>query len=150
MQQIDRSLKAGEYRFAAGSSIADVIETLSKGPSVLRPLVVPEGLTVVEILDIIQRTEFLNGIISKEPDEGSLLPETYFLALNDNRDDLVRRMERAMDAFDGSGVGNADSANLPFSTKKEALTLASIVEKETGVESGAPPDCRGIYLSPSP
>ena len=55
MQEIDRSLKAGEYRFAAGSSIVDVIETLTKGPSVLRPLVIPEGLTVVEIFEIIQR-----------------------------------------------------------------------------------------------
>ncbi len=145
MQQIDRSLKAGEYRFAAGSSIADVIEILTKGPSVLRPLVLPEGLTVVEILDIIQRTEFLNGIISQEPDEGSLLPETYFMALNDNRDDLVRRMEKAMNALMDQ-LWESRVSNLPFSTKKEALTLASIVEKETGVESERR-RIAGVYIS---
>lgn len=145
MQQIDRSLKAGEYRFAAGSSIVDVIETLMKGPSVLRPLVIPEGLTVVEIFDIIQRTEFLNGTISREPDEGSLLPETYFMTLNDNRDDLVRRMERAMDALMDQAWDKRVS-NLPFSTKKEALTLASIVEKETGVESERR-RIAGVYIS---
>lgn len=145
MQEIDRNLKAGEYRFAAGSSIVDVIETLLKGPSVLRPLVIPEGLTVVEIFDIIQRTEFLNGVLSREPDEGSLLPETYFMTLNDNRDDLVRRMERAMDALMDQ-VWDTRVSNLPFSTKKEALTLASIVEKETGVESERR-RIAGVYIS---
>jgi len=145
LQEIDRSLKAGEYRFAAGSSIVDVIETLMKGPSVLRPLVIPEGLTVVEIFDIIQRTEFLNGIISREPQEGTLLPETYFMTLNDNRDDLVYRMEKAMDALMDQ-VWDKRISNLPFSTKKEALTLASIVEKETGVESERR-RIAGVYIS---
>lgn len=145
MQEIDRSLKAGEYRFAAGSSIVDVIETLTKGPSVLRPLVIPEGLTVVEIFEIIQRTDFLSGIISREPDEGSLLPETYFMTLNDNRDDLVRRMERAMNALMDQ-VWDTRVSNLPFSTRKEALTLASIVEKETGVESERR-RIAGVYIS---
>jgi UPF0755 protein len=128
----DRNLKAGEYAFPAGATPRGVIAMLANGETVARRLTVAEGLTVAEVFQLLEATEALDGPLPPPPEEGSLLPETYFYAFGDSRVGLVRRMEDAMRAtLDELWPQRAD--NLPLRTRREALILASIVDKETGV-----------------
>jgi UPF0755 protein len=128
----DRDLKAGEYAFPARATPQGVIAMLAKGETVARRLTLAEGLTVAEIFQLLENTEALEGALPPPPEEGSLLPETYFYAFGDSRVGLVRRMEDAMrETMDELWSQRAEG--LPFRTRREALILASIVDKETGV-----------------
>jgi UPF0755 protein len=128
----DRDLKAGEYAFPAHATPRGVIAMLAMGETVARRLTVAEGLTVAEIFHLLETNDALEGPLPPPPEEGSLLPETYFYAFGDARAALVRRMEDAMRrTLDELWPQRAP--DLPLRTRREALILASIVDKETGV-----------------
>jgi len=102
-----------------------------------RKLTVPEGLTVMEILALVRAADGLQGTITLHPDEGTLLPQTYFYSYGDSRDAVVQRMRKAMDeTLDELWPGRQD--DLPIGSKRQALILASIVEKETGIPDERP------------
>jgi UPF0755 protein len=138
LQGQDRALKAGEYAFPAGATPASVINMLARGETVARRVTVAEGLTVAEVFRLLAEAEGLSGDLPEPPPEGSLLPETYFYALGDERTALVRRMQRGMRQLLDE-LWPARAASLPLANRQEALILASIVDKETGVagERGA-------------
>ncbi len=128
----DRKLKAGEYAFPAHATPQGVIAMLANGETVARRLTVAEGLTVAEIFQLLEDVEALEGELPPPPEEGSLLPETYFYAFGDSRLGLVTRMQEAMRrTLDELWPERAEG--LPLRTRQEALILASIVDKETGV-----------------
>ena len=127
-------LKAGEYKFAARISIARVIERMVAGKTVLRRFIALEGKTTFEILERLRATEGLKAEITERASEGALLPETYSFALGDKRDALVARMRKAMTKT-LDALWQKRAPDLPFKSKQEALILASIVEKETGIAS---------------
>jgi UPF0755 protein len=130
-------LKAGEYEFQAAISQEAVIRQLIEGRTVLHRLTVAEGLTTAEVLQIVARAGPLDGTVTEKPAEGALLPETYNFARGDSRNVLVQRMTKAMsDTLDQLWAKRAEG--LPFKTKAEALILASIVEKETGIAAERP------------
>ncbi len=131
------SLKAGEYRFGAHVSPRAVLEQLIAGAVVQRQLTVPEGLTMPQILELLAGVEGLEGTVTASPPEGSLLPETYAFTFGDPRDMVVQRMRAAMDATLAE-LWPKRSADVPLKTPQEALILASIVEKETGVAAERP------------
>ena len=89
---------------------------LAKGETVARRLTVAEGLTVSEIFQLLQSTEGLVGELPPPPEEGSLLPETYFYAYGDARVGLVRRMEEAMRAT-LDDLWSRRAEDLPFRTR---------------------------------
>lgn len=125
-------LRAGEFAFPAHASLRTVIATLRSGRTVQRLLTVPEGLTVAQVLALLDRAEGLTGTVAPPPPEGSLLPETWSYSWGDTRDSLIRRMREAMDrALAEAWAERAE--DLPLSTPREALILASIIERETGV-----------------
>jgi UPF0755 protein len=126
----DRDLKAGEYAFPARVSAASVINMLGSGQTVARRLTVAEGLTVSEIFALLDEAEGLAGALPPAPREGSLLPETYFYAFGDRRADMVKRMQRSMQTVLDE-LWPQRARGLPFRSREEALTLASIVDKET-------------------
>jgi UPF0755 protein len=136
--EADRPLKAGEYAFAAGISPFGAMRQLQEGRTVVRRLTVPEGLTVRQILALVGAAEGLEGAAAAEvPPEGSLLPETYHYSWGDLRQDLLRRMRRGMDeALASAWAGR--QPDLPLTDPRQLMTLASIVEKETGVEAERP------------
>ena len=127
-------LKAGEYRFAPGVNVLQVIDILVDGNSILHFVTVPEGRTTKQIIEIINNNEVLTGEISLEPREGSLLPETYGFTRGESRDALLRRMRTAQEQALGE-LWETRTSELPITSPREALILASIVEKETGVSS---------------
>lgn len=127
-----RGLKAGEYRFPAAVSALDALGIIERGETVVRRITVAEGLSSAQIVDLLDGTDGLEGAIGGEPPEGSLLPETYHYSWGDSRQALIGRMQRAMDeALARLWAGRAEG--LPFDTPEQALVLASIVERETGV-----------------
>ncbi|MBC8269146.1 MAG: endolytic transglycosylase MltG [Rhodospirillaceae bacterium] len=129
---VDKALKAGEYAFPYGASAKVAAEVLISGKTVVHRLTVAEGLTSVEVFDLLVAAGRLEGSFDV-PLEGSILPETYHYSYGDSRADLVERMVKAMDKrLTGLWAQRADG--LPLKSPAEALILASIVEKETGVK----------------
>ena len=130
-------LKAGEYAFAPGISLEGTLDLLESGRTVVRRLTVPEGLTSVEVAALLSKAEGLTGEIPEAPPEGSLLPETYHYHWGDSRQVLLDRMQESLEAaLEKLWAERAEG--LPIDSPEEALVLASIVEKETGVASERP------------
>jgi UPF0755 protein len=127
----NQALKAGEYRFPARISLRASVRLLQAGRTVLHALTVPEGLTSAQILGLIQANDTLAGAVPAALGEGEILPETYYFSRGDDRAELVRRMRAGMDAALAE-LWNVRAAGLPLKSSREALILASIVEKETG------------------
>lgn len=130
-------LRAGEYRFEAGISLEETLAKLTSGDTVVRKVTIPEGLTSAETVKLIEDTEGLSGEIAEVPPEGTLLPETFHFTYGDSRAGLIERMRADMQAALEELWKQRDE-NLPISTPEEAVILASIIEKETAVDSERP------------
>lgn len=127
-----KPIKAGEYEVPAHTSMAGLVDLLQSGKLVQRRLTVPEGMTTAEVLDLVRKTEALSGNITLDVKEGDLLPETYFYSRDDTRDGVLLRMKEAMEkTLDEAWRKRA--AGLPYASKRDALILASIIEKETSI-----------------
>ncbi|HZH26287.1 MAG TPA: endolytic transglycosylase MltG [Azospirillaceae bacterium] len=127
-----RPLRAGEYAFPAGISAEGVVELLRSGRTVVRRLTVAEGLTSAQVVALIQAEPALSGEMGSVPGEGTLLPDTYHFSWGDSRQSVVERMQKAMrDAVAELWAKRAEG--LPLERPEQAVVLASIVEKETGV-----------------
>ncbi|MGD9538899.1 MAG: endolytic transglycosylase MltG [Alphaproteobacteria bacterium] len=131
------ALKAGEYAFEPGVSPAGVAAKLVAGDTVIRRLTIAEGLTSAEIVALVDGAEGLSGEIGEVPPDGTLLPETYHFSYGDARRDIIARMKAGM-AQAIEALWPKRQAELPLNSPEEAVTLASIVEKETGVASERP------------
>jgi peptidoglycan lytic transglycosylase G len=142
----DRRLQAGEYRFTGPSTPLAVIDRLAAGDVFIRPLTIPEGFTIFEVADAFAKrglgtaSEFLAA--ARDPSiierydararslEGYLFPDTYALPRSADADDLVHAMLARFDTvLDASLRASIAERGM---TVREALTLASLVEKETG------------------
>ncbi|HLO79097.1 MAG TPA: endolytic transglycosylase MltG, partial [Magnetospirillum sp.] len=131
------ALKAGEYSFPAHVTPQEAMAMMADGRTVVHKLTIAEGLTTRQVLDLVNEADYLTGTVSRRPAEGSLLPETWHLSRDDARDEVVARMEKSMrQVLDQLWTARAD--NLPLKTKEQALVLASIVERETGVKAERP------------
>ncbi|MDY0029291.1 MAG: endolytic transglycosylase MltG [Pseudobdellovibrionaceae bacterium] len=126
------TLKAGEYEIQAHATISDIQNQLIEGRVVQRKFTIPEGRTSFEIVEILDATEGLIGEIKDTPAEGTLLPDTYHFTRDEPRIDKINQMQQAM-ASVKADLWDKRQKDLPFTTWEEAVTLASIVEKETGV-----------------
>ncbi len=129
-----RSLRAGEYAFAAGISARGVMELLLDGRTVVRRLTVPEGLTATQVLGLIGAADGLEGEVEGTPGEGALLPETYNYSYGDSRADVIARMAAAMETA-LEALWPTRTGGLPLATRRDAVILASIVEKETALDN---------------
>ncbi|MCE9651084.1 MAG: endolytic transglycosylase MltG [Parvibaculum sp.] len=131
------ALKAGEYEIPAHMSMADIIRVLREGKSIVHKITIPEGLTSQQAMEIVKADPVLAGEMPLLPPEGALLPETYNFLKGTTRIELVKRMQKSQTAL-MNALWPKRAAGLPFSTPNEALILASIVEKETGLKSERP------------
>jgi UPF0755 protein len=123
-------LRAGEYAFPARASARDAVRILQSAEPVIRRLTIPEGLTGAEVAALIAAAEGLSGELSPV-EEGALLPETYHYRWGDSRAEMISRMRAAMSAA-LTELWPARAPDLPLADPRDAVILASIVEKETG------------------
>ena len=128
------SMRAGEYLFPAHVSGAEVARMLAQGETLKRKLTISEGLDVAAIRALMVEADGLTGTIEGVIAEGTLLPETYVYERGDTRADLVARMVAAMDEITAE-LWAARDPNFPLGSPAEAVILASMVEKETGLAS---------------
>jgi UPF0755 protein len=127
------SVKAGEYVFTAGITPGQIINILINGETVIHRLTIPEGLTVAQIIEKVKQEKVLTGEVDENLAEGSLLPDTYFFSYGDKRQDIINRMQQKMHETLNELWQQRD-LDLPLKGKKEALILASIIEKETALK----------------
>ncbi|CAN7278845.1 endolytic transglycosylase MltG [Rhizobium leguminosarum] len=127
------SLKAGEYEIKARASMSDIMELLKSGKSILYSVSFPEGLTVRQMFDrMLQDTVLEGDLPAALPIEGSLRPDTYKFSRGTKRSEIIDQMAAAQQKLVDQIWDKRDSS-LPLRSKEEFVTLASIVEKETGV-----------------
>jgi UPF0755 protein len=123
--------KAGEYEIKKNASMADVQRQLTQGRSILSKLLIPEGLTSLQIVERVRGEPELSGEVTEIPPEGSLLPDTYSFSKGMDRKELLQRMQVEMQRFLDSAWEKREP-NIPFKSPQETVIFASIVEKETG------------------
>lgn len=127
----DDPIKPGEYEIKAGMDAGDILELLQSGKTVQRFVMVPEGMPSIMVWDRLMAEKRLTGKVDV-PAEGSVLPDTYAFTTGESRAAVVKRMQAAMDkAF--AELWAKRSPRTAVKDRNEAITLASIVEKETGV-----------------
>ncbi|MGH6843144.1 MAG: endolytic transglycosylase MltG, partial [Methylocella sp.] len=138
-------LKPGEYLFKQDASLRDVIDALVSGKQVLHAITIPEGLTSEQIVGRLRESDVLLGDITELPKEGSLLPETYKVARGDIRAAIVKKMQDTQKRIVDQ-IWSHRASGLPLRSPYELVTLASIVEKETG-KADERPRIAGVFLN---
>lgn len=138
------SIKAGEYRLPPHLSQSDILKMMQGGRTLQRLVTVPEGMPSVMVRDRLMATKELTGTIAV-PVEGSVLPDTYEYERNAPRSKVLKRMQHAMTRYLARAWA-ARAPGLQVATPQEALTLASIVEKETA-KSEERPVVAGVYMN---
>lgn len=125
-------LKSGDYLIAPRSSMRDIMNAMVSGKAILYSVSIPEGLTSQQIVDRLNADTGLVGEIKEVPPEGSLLPDTYRFSRGDSRQNIIDRMLRERDRV-MTAIWTSRDKDLPIETQAQLVTLASIVEKETGI-----------------
>ena len=137
-------IQAGEFEIPTGMGGAAILELLQHGKPALRLLTVTEGMPAIVVSEKLSANPFLTGP-TPEIQEGSLLPDSYGYQRGETRAALVSRMKTAMDKAIAV-LWPKRSNDCPVTTPEQAVTLASIVEKETGKPSERPM-VAGVYCN---
>jgi UPF0755 protein len=124
-------LKAGDYEFPAGISMRDVLGQIVQGKSIVYKLTIPEGWTTEQAMERIRENPILTGTLTLAPPEGGILPDTYLFKRGTTRDAIVHDMIQAQQKLIDE-LWEKRAPDLIVKSVNEAITLASIVEKETG------------------
>ncbi len=124
-------LKPGEYLFQKNASLRDVIGTMVEGKVVQHSVTIPEGLTSEQIVARLSDNDIFSGSVREIPREGTLLPETYKFPRGTTRDQVITRMQQAQKRVLAE-IWERRTPDLPIKSPEQLVTLASIVEKETG------------------
>ena len=124
-------LKPGEYSFQKNASLRDVIATIVEGKVVQHAVTIPEGLTSEQIVARLSDNDIFTGSVRELPREGTLLPETYMFPRGTPRDQVIQRMQQAHKRVQ-TEIWERRNQDIPGKTPEQLVTLASIVEKETG------------------
>jgi UPF0755 protein len=139
-------LQAGEYEFSPGEPMSDVIEKIVRGDVLVRKITIPEGLNINEIADLLEakgvisrkefvekatRSDLAKELIGKPLSsfEGYLFPETYHYKKGVTAEELINMMTSRFKIIWNSLKIRRDEINL---SDQEIVTLASIIERETG------------------
>lgn len=129
-----RHFKAGEYYFEPGLSPQQLLGRIARGAVVVHALTIPEGRTVAQVREVLLAEPLLTGPLPAAIAEGSLAPDTVHFHRGDSRARIIARLQAQQRAILAAAWAQRASG-LPLSTPQEALVLASIVEKETGLDA---------------
>jgi UPF0755 protein len=145
LKKAEGNLKAGEYLFQPGVSMAQVLDDMVTGRSVLHSITFPEGWTTQMIADRLATDPILTGEITEVPPEGSLMPDTYKFTRGATRQQVLDQMRRAQER-QVQEIWARRAPGLPIETAEEFVTLASIVERETG-RADERPRVAGVFIN---
>jgi UPF0755 protein len=137
--------KAGEYLFKAGATQRQVLGILVEGKAIQHSLTIPEGLTSEQIVQRLRENDVLMGDVREIPKEGSLAPDTYKFGRGMTRDQFLSQMRRRQNEL-VEQIWSKRAADLPLRSSGELVTLASIVEKETG-KGDERPRVAGVFVN---
>ena len=126
-------IQAGEFEIPARSSAAQILDLLQHGQPVQRLITVPEGMPSIMVQERLAALPFASGR-APLPEEGAVLPDSYTYERGEARAAILKRMTEAMDKAFATYWANR-KGDCPVSNRTEVITLASIVEKETGKPS---------------
>ena len=129
-------VQAGEFEIPAGSSAATILDILQHGRPVVRLVTIAEGMPSIIVQEKVAAIPELTGP-APLPAEGSVLPDSYDWQKGETRAAVLKRMTDAMDK-ELTKLWAARKGNCPVYSEKDAIILASIVEKETGKASERP------------
>ncbi len=124
-------LKAGEYLFEKGASVIDALNTIAEGKAIQHQITIAEGLTSEQIVQRLMESDVLTGEVKQIPREGTLLPESYRITRGTTREQMIQRMQAAHTRLMNE-IWERRAADTPVKSREQFVTLASIVEKETG------------------
>jgi UPF0755 protein len=126
----DTPIQAGEFLLTPNMSQGDILEAFQSGDVIRRFVTIPEGMPSILVWERLMAEELLTGEVDVPP-EGSILPDTYAFERGQSRKSLVEQMQVAMDKALAEEWAKR-SPRIAVDTMRDALILASIVEKETG------------------
>ncbi|GAA4757903.1 endolytic transglycosylase MltG [Sphingomonas daechungensis] len=137
-------VQAGEFEIPKGASGAAILDLLQHGKPMQRLITVTEGMPSIIVEEKLSANNFLTGTTPSIP-EGSVLPDSYGYERGETRASVVARMQAAMTKTLDQAL-KTPGGNCPVSSRQDVLTLASIVEKETGKASERPM-VAGVYCN---
>ena len=126
-------IQAGEFLLTPGMSQSQILQAFQSGDVIRRFITIPEGMPSIMVYERLMAEELLTGDI-EVPLEGSILPDTYAFERGQSRESLIEQMQLAMDKYLAEAWAER-GPDIAVDTIKEALILASVVEKETGKPS---------------
>lgn len=126
----DTPIQAGEYRVPAKISQSDLLKMLQGGRTLQRFVMIPEGMPSILVHERLMAAEQLEGEVAV-PVEGTVLPDSYAYNRGDTRQQVLDRMQNAMLEYLAKAWAKR-KPGIAVANEREALILASIVEKETG------------------
>lgn len=158
LTQQAHKIKAGEYQVEPGTNLPEFLELLVSGKVIMNALTIVEGMTTRELLDAVQaHPKIVNTLDASAPqtlmsslgaeekaEEGWFLPETYHFPSGTKDIDFLQRAYQQMQAALAEAWEQRDE-DLPYETPYEALIMASIIEKETGIAEERP-EIAGVFV----
>ena len=141
---LEGPLHSGEFPFPAGASIETVLSILRTARPIQHRITIPEGSTAADIATLLARAGALSGDIAVPP-EGAVFPETYAYERGASPASVETRAENAARAI-LAREWSARASNLPLASPEDALTLASVVERETPL-AGERPLVAAVFLN---
>lgn len=123
-------IQAGEFALTPDMDQGDILDAFQSGDVIRRFVTIPEGTPSIMVWERLMAEDMLTGEIDV-PLEGSVLPDTYAFERGQPRAELLEQMQSAMDTYLAEAWAKR-GPDLAVDTMREALILASIVEKETG------------------
>ncbi|MEL7529145.1 MAG: endolytic transglycosylase MltG, partial [Pseudomonadota bacterium] len=142
---VEADLKAGEYAFAPGVTMHEIMTDLVQGNAVTHSVTIPEGWTTAQILERVREHPILVGEITDVPAEGDLLPQTYTFARGTTRQEVLGQMKEAQERLLAE-IWERRTDDLPVTSPEELVVLASIVEKETALADERP-RVAGVFVN---
>jgi UPF0755 protein len=137
-----KSIQAGEYEVPAKASPSQILDLLQSGKTLQRFVAIPEGLPSIMVWERLMRAPTLTGNVPV-PEEGSVLPDSYSYQRGESRAAVLKRMQDAM-TKELDRLWAKKGPRSVVNSKRDAIILASVVEKETGKASERPM-VAGVY-----
>ncbi len=128
-------LMFGNYVIPKDASMWRIRKIITSGKNFQHSITIPEGLTVKQITELLNKDKRLKGKISIKLNDGELLPNTYFFEQHATRDSIIAKMKEAMQQIIDNEWNKRTLDDKLIKSKKDAIILASIIEKETSIDN---------------